>query len=150
MGNFLQPVLFCQKSTIAACILLRFGLDDILAGIDAENNNNIGSCRSLSCHGSHSCWAKMQKCAQYMWRTAAEVEEQLAESSHEVGTPENRSNGMRHRVPKYIIMAGLPGSGKISLSKRLSLNDGRSKNKWVHASANGTGTRACCTVVRAE
>mmetsp|Transcript_380 Transcript_380/g.813 ORF Transcript_380/g.813 Transcript_380/m.813 type:complete len:354 (+) Transcript_380:1406-2467(+) len=164
-----------RAGTIAACLLLRFGPDGIRARIDAENNSNSSIGHFLRPRqpftsgedaikeirqrrpGSLETFVQenfVREYAQHLWRTAADMEEHFAELSSEVDlqndevdAPRNRSKGMKRRAPKYIILAGLPGSGKSSLCHHLSCGDSQPKNEWVHASTDDMGKRACCNVV---
>jgi len=164
-----------RAGTITACLLLRFGEGGIRSRLDAENHSNVGSGRFLLPRepfmsgedaikeirrrrpGSLETVVQenfVREYARYLWRTAAEVEDAFVEPMSEVSsqangpdTPVNQSKGMKRRVPKYIVLAGLPGSGKSTISKQLSLKDGRPNNEWVHASTDDMGKRTCCTVV---
>jgi len=164
-----------RAGTIAACLLLRFGEGGIRTRLDAENRSNVGSGRFLlprepfmsgqdavneirrRRRGSLETVVQenfVREYAQYLWRTAAEVEdaffEPIFEASSQVNepaTPVNPNKRMKRRVPKYIVLAGLPGSGKSTISKQLSLEDGHPNNEWVHASTDDMGKKTCCTVV---
>lgn len=157
-----------RAGTVAACLLLRFGRDGVRARIDRENDDDTGGGRFLRLRepfmlgedaineirrrrpGSLETVVQenfVREYARYLWRTAAEVGDQLAAPSEKVDTPTNRGNGTKRRVPKYIVLAGLPGSGKSTLSKRLSLHDGQPNNEWVCASTDDMGKKTCCAVV---
>ena len=76
-------------------------------------------------------------------------EEDELETNDRANACTNWSKAAKCQCPRYNVLAGLPGSGKSSLAKQMTLNeDGQDCNsEWVHASTDEMGKKTCCNVV---
>lgn len=160
-----------RAGTIAACLLLRFGHDGIRARIRSENTSSSGlflrprppfmtgeeaivEIRRRR-PGSLETSAQenfVREYAHHLWRVTAEaLEDPFTEDSSE-----NEVRGddtvtqistRKRRVPKYVVLCGLPGSGKTELARGLVQDGGRRDNQWTHASTDELGRRECFDLV---
>ena len=119
-----------RAGTIASCLLLRFGPDSIRSRIEngcLRPQQPVMSAKEAIAEvrrrrpGSIETVIQesfVRAYAQHLWRTAAIAEQQFAENcllENELQSASDVSARLgittKRRVPKYIVLAGLPGSG---------------------------------------
>lgn len=147
-----------RAGTVAACLLLRFGREGIRARIQAEGGalfprapfmTSDESIREIRQVRPESIETEVQEefvrlYAEHLWRTYTEHYKIMGGATSRNFVP---SSPPTKGAPKYVVLMGLPGSGKSTVARALVKVGKTPETSFIHAEQDEMGHRACVDFV---
>lgn len=153
-----------RAGTVAACLMLRYGMECVGEAVKAERDagstfasnaqsddilRSLRDARPGSVETAHQ-EQFIREYASLLWRrqantpasssSAGKAAEQAKQRDKEA---ERRLRELQKRAPKYVMMAGLAGSGKSTFCKALEAS-----GTWVRANQDDLGRKGCIDLVQ--